>query len=82
MALSNTDLKPIIDDILGWYFNTKTRLMYDTKTQKDMVAQNRGLMNACTSIVNFSENEDELVEYIKQKRKEINEGEAQEVSFK
>lgn len=41
--MTNEQLKPIIDEILKDYFNRATRLGYNTKTQKDMIAQNRGL---------------------------------------
>jgi hypothetical protein len=47
-----------------------------------MIAQNRGLCNACSSVITFSDNESELAEYIKQKIEEINKGEAQEVIIK
>lgn len=80
--MKNEDLKPIIDDILGYYFNQKTRLQYDTKVQMDMINQNRGVVNACQSVVGFSDNEEELVEYVKARIYEINLGEAQEVEIK
>ena len=32
-----------------------------------MISQNRGLCNACSSVITFSDNESELVEYTKQK---------------
>ena len=80
--MKNEDLKPIIDDILGYYFNQKTRLQYDTKVQMDMINQNRGIVNACQSICGFSDNGDELAEYVKAKIYEINLGDAQEVEIK
>lgn len=80
--MTNEQLKPIIDEILKDYFNRATRLGYNTKTQKDMIAQNRGLCNACSSVITFSDNESELVEYTKKKIEEINQGEAQEIVFK
>ena len=80
--MKNEQLKPIIDEILSDYFNTKTRINHDRKAQADMVAQNRGLTNACSSVITFSDNQDELVEYTKQKIQEINKGEAQEISFR
>ena len=80
--MNNTELKPIIDSILSYYFNQKTRLQYDGRTQKEMINQNRGLVNACESVVGFSDNEKELVEYVKAKIYEINLGEPQEVIFK
>ena len=77
--MKNEQLKPIIDEILKDYFNRATRLGYNTRTQEIMIAQNRALCNACSSVIKFSDNESELVEYSKQKIKEINQGEAQEV---
>lgn len=82
MKIENEKLKPIIDSILTYYFNQKTRLQYNSSIQKEMINQNRGLVNACESVVSFSDNEDELVEYVKSKISEINLGEAQEVSIK
>ena len=82
MKIENEKLKPIIDSILTYYFNQKTRLQYNGSVQKEMINQNRGLVNACESVVSFSDNEDELVEYVKSKISEINLGEAQEVSIK
>lgn len=79
--MTNEQLKPIIDEILKDYFNRATRLRYNTKTQKDMIAQNRGLCNACSSVISFSNNESELVEYTKQKIEEINQGEAEKITF-
>ena len=80
--MTNEQLKPVIDEILKDYFNRATRLGYNTKTQKDMIAQNRGLCNACSSVITFSDNESELVEYTQKKIEEINQGEAQEIVFK
>lgn len=80
--MTNEQLKPIIDEILTDYFNMRTRLNYDRKAQADMVAQNRGLTNACSSVITFSDNQQELVAYTKAKIEEINQGEAQEVSIK
>ena len=77
--MTNEQLKPIIDEILKNYFNRATRLGYNTRTQEIMIAQNRGLCNACSSVITFSDNEGELVEYTKQKVKEVNQGEAQEI---
>lgn len=79
--MTNEQLKPIIDEILSYYFNQKTRLQYNTIIQKEMICQNRGLLNACYSVVKFSDNKDELVEYIKAMKYEINLAEPQEVSF-
>lgn len=81
MKLTNEQLKPIIDEILKDYFNRNTRINHDRKAQADMVAQNRGLTNACSSVIEFSDNKEELVEYTRNKIDEINQGEAQEVSF-
>ena len=80
--MTNEQLKPIIDEILKNYFNRATRLGYNTKAQKNMIAQNRGLCNACSSVITFSDNESELVEYTKKKIEEINQGEAQKIVFK
>ena len=80
--MTNEQLKPIIDEILKDYFNRATRLGYNTKTQKDMIAQNRGLCNACSSVITFSDNESELVDYAKQRIEEVNDGEAQKVVFR
>ena len=80
--MTNEQLIPIIDAILTYYFNQNTRLQYDTRIQKEMINQNRGLVNACTAIIGFSYAEDELVEYVKAKIKEINKGEVQEVNIK
>lgn len=82
MKIENEKLKPIIDDILGYYFNQKTRMQYKASIQKDMVGQNRGLRNACSSVISFATDEDALVEYTKAKIEEINQGEAQEVDFR
>lgn len=79
--MTNEQLKPIIDEILKAYFNRSTRLGYNARTQEIMIAQNRGLCNACSSVVTFSDNEGELVEYTKQKIKKINQGEAQKIIF-
>lgn len=79
--MTNEQLKPIIDEILKAYFNLATRLDYNTRTQEIMIAQNRGLCNACSSVITFSDNESELVEYTKQKIEEINQGEAQKIVF-
>lgn len=79
--MTNERLKPIIDEILKDYFNHATRLGYNIRTQEIMIAQNRGLCNACSSVITFSDNESELVEYTKQKIKEINQGEAQKIKF-
>ena len=79
--MTNEQLKPIINEILKAYFNRATRLGYNTRTQEIMIAQNRGLCNACSSVITFSDNESELVEYTKQKIKEINQGEAQKIVF-
>ena len=80
--MANEQLKPIIDEVLGYYFNQRTRLNYDRKIQQNMVGQNQGLKNACSAVISFAEDEDELVEYTRNKIKEINNGEAQEVNIK
>ena len=79
--MTNDQLKPIIDEILSYYFNQNTRLQYSTKIQKEMINQNRGLINACNAIVGFCNDKDGLVEYIKTKIDEINKGEVQEVNI-
>ena len=63
-------------------FQVGTLIQYKTSVQKEMINQNRGLVNACSSINNFAEDEEELVKYIKAKIEDVNQGEAQEVSFK
>lgn len=80
--MTNTELKPIIDEILSYYFNQKTRINFDRKVQNNMIGQNQGLRNACSAVISFSDSEDELVEYTKAKIEEINNGEAQEVAIK
>lgn len=77
--MTNEQLKPIINKILKNYFNRATRLSHNTRIQEIMIAQNRGLCDACSSVITFSDNESELVEYINQKIKEINQGETQEI---
>lgn len=81
IKIENEKLKPIIDSILEYYFNQNTRLAYSTKIQKEMINQNFGLKNACSSVISFGTDEHELVEYTKTKIEEINQGEAQEVNF-
>ena len=78
------ELKPIIDEILKYYFNQKTRILYNSKMQNDMINQNKGLTNACCAILGFCDDEDELalVEYTRSKIKEINSSEAEEVMTK
>lgn len=73
------ELKPIIDEILKYYFNRNTRFSYDRKIQENMIAQNKGLTNACSAVIGFCDDRDALVEYTKSKIEELNNGEAQEV---
>lgn len=80
--MTNEQLKPIIDEILSYYFNRNTRINFNSKVQNNMIGQNQGLRNACSAVISFSDNEYELVEYTKAKIEEINKGEAQEVNFK
>ena len=82
IKIENKKLKPIIDDILGYYFNQNTRMQYKASVQRDMVGQNRGLRNACSSVIRFATDEDDLIDYTKAKIEEINQGEPQEVGFK
>lgn len=72
-------LKPIIDEILKYYFNSKTRFNYDSKMQNDMLNQNKGLTNACCAVIGLCDDKNALAEYTKSKIEEINNGEAQEV---
>ena len=72
-------LKHIIDEILKYYFNRNTRFNYDSKTQDNMVAQNKGLKNACSAVIAFCDDKDAIVEYTQSKIEEVNNGEAQEV---
>lgn len=69
--MSNEQLRPIIDEILGYYFNQKTRMNWSTKVQNNMVGQNQGLRNACSAVISFAEDEDELVEYTRDKIKKL-----------
>lgn len=75
------ELKPIIDEILKYYFNRKTRFNYDSKTQENMVAQNKGLTNACSAVIGLCDDIDALAEYTKSKIEELNNGEAEEVEI-
>lgn len=76
------ELKPIIDEILKYYFNRNTRIIYDSKTQSNMVAQNKGLINACCAVIEFCDDRDALVAYTKSKIAELNNGKAEEVRMK
>lgn len=73
------ELKPIIDEILKYYFNRKTRFNYDSDTQKSMLAQNKGLTNACCAVIEFCDDKNALAEYTKSKIEELNNGKAEEV---
>lgn len=73
------ELKPIIDEILKYYFNRKTRFNYDRNTQNDMINQNKGLTNACCAVIEFCDDKNALVEYTKSKIDELNNGEAEKV---
>ena len=75
MGIPNEQLKPIIDEILQYYFSKKTLMHYSHEGQANMVSQNKGLRNACVSVCKFSDNESELIEYIKVKIEKINKGE-------
>lgn len=71
------ELKPIIDEILKYYFNRKTRFNYDSETQNEMINQNKGLTNACSAVIGLCDDIDALAEYTKSKIEEINNGKAQ-----
>lgn len=73
------ELKPIIDEILKYYFNQKTRFLYNSKMQNDMINQNKGLTNACCAVIGLCDDKNALAEYTKSKIEEINNGKAQEV---
>lgn len=73
------ELKPVIDEILKYYFNRKTRFSYDSEIQENMIAQNKGLTNACCAVIGLCDDIDALAEYTKSKIEEINNGKAQEV---
>lgn len=79
--IENEKLKLIIDDILENYFNENTKMQYIASVQKQMVSQNRGLVNAIESIIRFAKDGNELVEYAKAKIEEINQREAQNVKI-
>ena len=79
MELSNDNLKPIIDNILGYYFNSNTRIKYNRAMQNAMINQNKGITNACSCIINASEDKEKLTEYVRQRIKEINQGPAEDV---
>ena len=81
VKIENEKLKLIIDDILGYYFNANTRMQYTASVQKQMVSTNHGLVNAIQSIIRFAKDKDELVEYVKAKIEEINQGEAQNINW-
>ena len=80
--MRNKDLKPIIDEILSYYYNRNTRMQYGRKEQNDMLNQNRGLTNACSSVINFAEDSAELIKYTRTKIEQINQEEAQEIIYK
>ena len=56
-------------------------MQYIASVQKQMVSQNRGLVNAIESIIRFAKDKDELVEYAKAKIEEINQREAQKINL-
>lgn len=76
------ELKPIIDEILKYYFNQKTRFNYSTKIQNDLINQNKGLTNACCAVIRFCDDRDAIVEYTKSKIEELNNGKAEKVGMK
>lgn len=73
------ELKPIIDEILKYYFNRNTRFLYNSKMQNDMINQNKGLINACCAVIEFCDDKDVLVAYTKSKIAELDNREAEEV---
>lgn len=73
------ELKPVIDEILKYYFNRKTRFSYNSEIQNDMINQNKGLTNACSAVIGFCDDKNALVEYTNSKIEELNNGEAEEV---
>ena len=74
------ELKPIIDEILKHYFNRKTRFLYNSKMQNDMINQNQGLINACCEVIGFCDDDkDLLVAYTKSKIAELDNGEAEHI---
>ena len=73
------ELKPVIDEILKYYFKRNTRIIYNSKIQENMVAQNKGLTNACSAVIGLCDDIDTLAEYTKSKIDELNNGEAQHV---
>lgn len=77
--MTTEQLKPVIDEILKYYFNRKTRFNYDSKMQNDMLNQNKGLTNACCAVIGLCDDKNALAEYTKSKIEEINNGKAQEV---
>ena len=75
------ELKPIIDEILKHYFNRKTRFLYNSKLQNDMINQNQGLINACCEVIGFCDDRDALVAYTKSKIAELDNREAEHVKL-
>lgn len=73
------ELKPIIDEILKYYFNQKTRFLYNSKMQNDMINQNKGLTNACCAVIGLCDDTDALVVYTKSKIAELNNREAEHI---
>lgn len=67
------ELKPVIDEILKYYFNRNTRLSYDSEIQENMVAQNKGLINACCAVIGFCDDDrDALAAYTRCEIEELN----------
>lgn len=74
------ELKPIIDEIIKYYFNRNTRFLYNSKIQNDMINQNKGLINACCAVIGFCDDDrDVLAAYTKSKIEELNKEASQEV---
>lgn len=77
--MTKEQLKPIIDEILKYYINRKTRIMFDSKIQENMIAHNKGIINACSAVIGFCDDRDLITVYTKSKIEELNNGEAQKV---
>lgn len=77
--MTKEQLKPIIDEILKYYINRKTRIMFDSKIQENMIAHNKGIINACSAVIGFCDDRDLITVYTKSKIAELNNGEEEHV---